>query len=292
MTQLSLSDIANKERTRRLGLWEKFCAENDHDDVEKQTLRDLGIYGGAQGIWYDKKTTSKVIESGLTVSILHTGVDYEDDLFDDGLIYDYPSTDRPPGRDKAEIQATKAASNLGMPIFAILPSEQSASRRRVELARVEDSSELEHHFLIAFTESDFSPQYETTEDDFNLTDLNPPKKTKSKSARGVRQQKFRDNVLRNYGPSCAFCSITEPKLLDAGHIRPVKKQGSYHVGNGLPMCPSHNRGFNKFVRIEPSTHAIVVESPLQIGVTRTDILHLSDLPHPSALEWAWENSDD
>jgi putative restriction endonuclease len=51
------------------------------------------------------------------VSILHTGRHYPDDLSDDGLIYHYPTTHRPPSRDSAEIQATKNTAALSLPIF-------------------------------------------------------------------------------------------------------------------------------------------------------------------------------
>src|SRR5262249_52488857 len=54
-------------------------------------------------------------------SILHTGRHYPDDLSDDGVIYHYPTTKRPAGRDAAEVQATKNAAALSLPIFAILP---------------------------------------------------------------------------------------------------------------------------------------------------------------------------
>ena len=98
------------EHNRRLNLWHTISKER-LDDLEPGRLRDLGIYGGAQGIWVDKAHTAspEIGPDGATVAILHTGRHYADDLSDDGVIYHYPKTSRPPARDAAEVQATKNA---------------------------------------------------------------------------------------------------------------------------------------------------------------------------------------
>jgi len=56
---------------------------------------------------------------GVTVSVLHTGSSYPDDLANDGVIYHYPTTSRPPGRGASEIEATKEAARLRLPIFVV-----------------------------------------------------------------------------------------------------------------------------------------------------------------------------
>jgi hypothetical protein len=99
------------ELVRRLKLWEQVSAR-EVGNVDPGTLRSSLLYGGAQGIWVDKGTTGGLAKDGVTVSILHTGRHYPDDLSDDGLLYHYPTTRRPPGRDAAEIQATKSAAAL------------------------------------------------------------------------------------------------------------------------------------------------------------------------------------
>jgi hypothetical protein len=45
------------ETARRLDLWKTISNER-LDDLEPGRLRDLGIYGGAQGIWVDKAHTA------------------------------------------------------------------------------------------------------------------------------------------------------------------------------------------------------------------------------------------
>lgn len=72
-------------------------------------LRELEIYGGAQGIWVDKARTSIVTPEGVAVGLLHTGSSYADDLADDGVIYHYPQTWRASGgRDAAEVAVPRA----------------------------------------------------------------------------------------------------------------------------------------------------------------------------------------
>lgn len=92
-------DVAT-ERERRLRIW-RTISNQSLADIEPKQLRDLGIYGGAQGIWVDKAHTAspEIGPHGATVGILHTGRHYADDLSDDGLIYDYPKTGRGPSRD-------------------------------------------------------------------------------------------------------------------------------------------------------------------------------------------------
>jgi hypothetical protein len=78
------------ELSRRLVLWEQISL-GDAADIEPTTLHSMRMYGGAQGIWVDKKTTAPLSADGqgVTVSILHTGRHYPDDLSEDGLIYHY-----------------------------------------------------------------------------------------------------------------------------------------------------------------------------------------------------------
>ncbi len=55
----------------------------------------------------------------MTVGLLHTGSSYADDLFEDGVLYHYPSTGRGPSRDLAEVEATKWAAQLRLSVFVI-----------------------------------------------------------------------------------------------------------------------------------------------------------------------------
>jgi hypothetical protein len=119
-----------EERDRRLWLWADLDRNNITTRARPDDLRQRRVYGGAQGIWIDKHATGQIVgnEGGATVSILHTGRHYPDDLSDDGVIYHYPKTLRRGLRDSAEIEATKRAARLELPVFVILPGPTADTR--------------------------------------------------------------------------------------------------------------------------------------------------------------------
>jgi hypothetical protein len=96
--------------------------------------------------------------ANIAVSILHTGEHYPDDLSEEGLIYHYPETRRPPGRDRSEIDATKAAAELKLPIFVILSEPSDPTLRRVRLGWVADWDDASKQFLVLF--GDERPTYQ------------------------------------------------------------------------------------------------------------------------------------
>jgi hypothetical protein len=110
--------------------WRRLLERGGPDDVSPALVRELGVYGGAQGIWVDLERTAALVggKVGVTVSVLHTGQHYADDLAADRLLYHYPDTSRPPGRDKGEIDATKNAARLELPLFVILRGSKDSLR--------------------------------------------------------------------------------------------------------------------------------------------------------------------
>ena len=68
------------EKQRRLAMWSDLLAAGGPNGVQPSLLRQLRIYGGAQGIWVDRQLTSSVEDMGITVGLLHTGVHYPDEL--------------------------------------------------------------------------------------------------------------------------------------------------------------------------------------------------------------------
>ena len=102
-----------QERERREDMWAELLAAGGPDRLLPRLLRDVGVYGGAQGVWVDTDRTRGIDGvGGVTVSLLHTGRHYADELSADGVLYHYPRTGRPPGRDRSEVEATKAAGRL------------------------------------------------------------------------------------------------------------------------------------------------------------------------------------
>ena len=115
--------------------------------LSPELLREVGLYGGAAGIWLDKSKTSQISQSGVAVSVLHTGKHYDDDVDEDGIIYHYPTTRRHPSFDANEIESVKQAGILQIPIFVIL---KKGKYREVRRAWVSDFDDVNRLFLIEF----------------------------------------------------------------------------------------------------------------------------------------------
>ena len=231
---------------------------------------------------------------GVTVGILHTGRHYPDDLSDDGLIYHYPTTHRPSGRDAAEVRATKNAAALSLPIFVILPGMSSAAKRSIRLGWVVDFDDENKQFLILFGER--KPEYQAAANQetlFALTGGPTHRKTTTKARPG--QQRFRFQVLAKYGCKCAVCTITHPSLMKAAHICGKAHNGSDDWRNGLPLCSTHHDAFDAHLfTIHPDTLVIATipsVSPASIGITTKTLTPVHRQPHPEALSWRFAKTN-
>jgi putative restriction endonuclease len=293
------SDRLASEVVRREGMWAALLAAGGPDDVEPGLLRELGIYGGAQGVWVDAARTASVTggSSGVTVAVLHTGTSYPDDLSEEGLVYHYPATTRPRRRDANEIEATKQAGWLRVPIFAVLFGETSSSLRRVRRAWVERWSDREASFLIAFsdrpTPQEMDPNADTApaeDGPFFLTATAEERKGLRKIRPG--QSRFRFEVAARYGQMCAVCAVAVPQVLEAAHICEKQTSGSDDWRNGLMLCATHHRAFDRGLwAIDPTALAVVVRkngpSEASLGITKRNLSALRSRPHRAALDWAW-----
>jgi hypothetical protein len=278
----------------RLKLWQDLAETDGARIVKPQRLRDLRIYGGAQGIWVDKSRTRYLTPdgTGVSVGLLHTGTAYPDDLSDDGVLYHYPSTERPPARDVAEVNSTKAASKLDLPVFVITPGP-SSTERNVRLAWVEDWDDRAGLFLISFGEGRPKSALSDADEDqlFELTDETPRRRAETEVRHG--QQRFKFQVLKRYGPSCAVCGIEVLVLLDAAHLCPKGNRGSDDPRNGLILCAVHHRALDAgLFAVHPETTQIHFR-PLglrrdHLRITYRSLAHLPRQPHRQALEWLWK----
>ena len=145
------SRAVDDERLHRFTIWGELQADSGTGAVAPATLQRLGLYKGQRGIWVNKARTADLTGDGvgMAVRMAHTGTVYDDDLSDEGMIYRYPRTGMP-GRDKNEIEATKAASRLGIPIFVIASSPESSSLAQVRLGWVAEWDDLTEQFLVMF----------------------------------------------------------------------------------------------------------------------------------------------
>ena len=257
-------------------------------------IRDLGMYGGAQGIYRDSKNTAELTEdgAGVTVSILHTGRHYDDDMGLHELMYHYPKTDRPPSMDQGEIQATKNAGLLGLPIFVI---SNEGKLRQVRIGFVEDWDDIAEVFLISLQEQWAVPDKvadEETLEAFALTAANDTKLALTASR--PNQAKFRFSVLKRYGHKCAVCHIKVTDVLAAAHIRDKRHDGSDDPRNGIVLCQTHHTAFDKHLfGIDPTSLEIKMSEgtdPDHLGITEFQLTMERGMPHQDALEWRWSET--
>lgn len=280
-------------------MWEGLIEKGGPNNVSPNLLRELGIYGGAQGIWVDKQTTqlNTAISTGVTVALLHTGEYYSDELSDIGITYHFPKTNRPPSRDLGEIQATKEAHNLSLPVFVISLPYPRAPVRNVKLGWIESWDDETGVFYITFIKEEpnailYQPQDKET---FSIkeeeTDTTAVVKTRPE------QQRFSFLVFQRYGEQCAVCDIEITALLDAAHLVPKKENGTDDPRNGIVLCVLHHRALDAgLFCIDPNSLHIALKkngpSAQDLRITKDSIAHLRELPHRDALSWRWERWTD
>jgi hypothetical protein len=206
--------------------------------------------------------------------VLHTGRHYDDDLSDEALLYHYPLTGRPGGRDAADVAATKAAARLALPVFVIL---QTGSTRTVRKAWISAWDDEERLFLVEFAPAPVPRESPPTDDQpFVMFEEHDEV---MRLVRGrPNQQRFKLQVLHRYGGQCALREVTAPELVQAAHLVPDSDRGSSDPRNGLPLCSNHRLALDRgLVAIDPPTRNIVVlggHTARALGVLRSSLDHL------------------
>ena len=288
--------LVQAEVDSRLRKWDELRQKSNLDRVLPTTLKQLGIYRGQAGIYADRTRTVALSDGtvGVTVSVLHTGSAYPDDFGDEGAVYHYPKTGRPGASDRNEVQATKWAAWLRMPLFVISYPTLGATVREVRLGWVTRWNDESAIFHIAFGANPPAPlsdkKLPADEETFVLESDSPSIVRLSKARPG--QAKFKFEVLRRYGHVCAVCDHDVPEVIDAAHILAKGQRGSDDARNGIPLCATHHRAFdaNLFV-IHPETLGISFPtaraSRQSLRITRSSIAHLPAKPHETALRVRW-----
>ena len=281
------------ERKLRFAFFERLEPEDwVARDVAPATLNarvdGFCAYRGQSGIWYDAGRTRNLAGPGVTVSVLHTGRYYPDDLSDDCVVYHYPVTTRQ-GKDAVEVAATKNAAELNLPVLVIT---EVGPNRDIYLSWVADWDDETREFLILFASSATPPAVaESIESEWVKFSDKP--KHRVEVLRRDRDPQFAFRVRQRYGAACAVCRLAVVGLIDAAHIIPVADGGSNDPRNGIPLCPTHHRAFdqNAFL-VNPHTLELVtpgVDSLDDLRIPVTSIDHLPAKPHVEALAWRWES---
>lgn len=253
-------------------------------------LRELGLYGGAQGIWVDKNRTATLASEGVAVGVLHTGRHYADDLDISGVVYHYPQTRRPASRDMNEIQAVKNAAALQLPVSVISESGPGGRHRVVRRGWVVAHDDQAQVFLIEFSAQ---PQPVPTVPQVQQAPFATQAvrgRSRVEAERLERDPKFKFQVLRRYRGRCALSGVAVAEMLDAAHIIPVEADGPDDERNGLLLTAGLHRAFDAGLwAIDPETLLVVTRpqgpTAAAMGIAVESIEHLELRPHTQALEW-------
>jgi hypothetical protein len=284
---------AEAELSRRESMWASLLEAGGPLGLPARLLREVGVYGGAQGVWVDTGRTRAINGAGgVTVSLLHTGRHYADELSADGVLYHYPRTSRPPGRDRSEVEATKAAGRLRLPVFVVTPGVPG-SRRNVHKGWVEGWDDDAQLFLVTFADE---PPPRPPGDDGQSPFALESEITRSRRSVVDRpnQQRFKFAVLKLYGPVCAVCDLAVTDLLQAAHLRGKAEGGSDDPRNGLVLCALHHLAYDRglFAIVPTSLELCVLPAGPDAGelrLSRRSLQHLSRKPHQEALNYAWSS---
>ncbi|WP_222107692.1 HNH endonuclease [[Actinomadura] parvosata] len=283
-----------RELDWRMSVWAQLQSLSRATNVVRVTageVRHLGAYGGAQGVWSDAARTKSLHPHGFCISVLHTGRHYADDLTRNGIIYHYPATKRPAGRDASEIAALKASAEARLPIFVI--TQPSDKWRDIFLGWVEGWEDRSQIFSISF-DNTFPAKLETEdtsdEEPFQLTRSSENTKTRKTKAR-PNQRVFKLRVFQRYGPRCPLSGVSVPQMLEAAHIMGHAEGGTDDPRNGIPLNVALHRAFDAHLfAFDPDTLEVVIRDG---GPSLDDLgirypAGLKDLPRPphrDALNW-------
>ncbi len=201
----------SSEYARRRRMWESLVAAGGPNGSAPSLLRELGIYGGAQGIWVDKQITGSISPNGvgIAVGLLHNGLSYDDDLFDDGVIYHFPDTKRPAGRDAAETAALRNLFEHRLPVFVITPTALDSTQRDVHLGWVIDIDDAGAQCLVKFGNEQPTAAPAPTASEFRLEASREERAQMEKRLK--RSPRFAFDVGKRCGWQAQFARLTSSR---------------------------------------------------------------------------------
>ena len=278
------------ELERRLAMYGELIAHGGPADVPPARIREIGLYGGASGIWSDGTRTRNVDgPESIAVGLLHTGRHYPDDLSDDALLYHYPSTGRPGGTDRAEVTAVKRTAELRLPVFVVLSHGTARTIRKGWVVTWDDSQQL---FLVEFGPLPVRLERGDKIDSTSFSLREDREDTFRKTRSRPNQQRFKIQVIQRYGGRCALCGSEVKEWLHAAHLAGDAERGSNDPRNGLPLCSNHHAAFDRgLLALHPDDGSVYLQgySAAQLAITVSDLTHLPAMPAPEALRHRWDN---
>jgi len=283
--------LVEKELLHRLDILAKAQSLESWPLLSPSEVRDLGMYGGASGVWVDKTRTQEFAKEGVAVGLLHTGRHYDDDIDESGVLYHYPTTQRPESRDNNEIQSIKNAKSLKLPVFVI---RNVGARKKIDLAWLEDFDDQLRICVLTFHGvNPDSNTFKSTQQISALPLFGTRKKSTMEVLRAERDPLFKFNILRRFQGSCLVTEINVTEMLDAAHIIPVASGGTESSENGMLLSASAHRALDSGLwAINPSTLQVETKkdgpSAQRMKLLVTDLSHQADKLNLEALEFRYK----
>ena len=283
--------LVENELLHRLDILARAQALDSWPLLSPGEVRDLGIYGGASGVWVDKTRTQEFAHEGVAVGLLHTGRHYDDDIDESGVLYHYPTTQRPESRDNNEIQAIKNAKSLKLPVFII---RNIGTRKKIDLAWLDDFDDQLRICVLTFHGVNPEANVHRSSQELSVLPLfGPRKKSTVEVLRAERDPLFKFNILRRFEGRCLVTQIDVTEMLDAAHVIPVASGGTESSENGILLSASAHRALDSGLwAINPSTLQVETKkdgpSTERMKLLTTDLSHQSNKLNLKALEFRYE----
>lgn len=275
------------ERARRESLWRMLRERGGPTNVPSTVVREAGLYRGYRGVYADlANTRSEAFPNGIALTVLDLGKAYANEMTDEGVIYHFPVTARP-GRDQAEIEALRAAFKTGLVVFVLTTAP--GEKRTVLRAYVEDLDSDSGLALLTFSGESPRPVPPPPDAEFTLTEEEDEAVWAKRRAR-PNQARFAFAVMQRYGRRCAVCELDVGIAIQAAHLRSKARRGADDARNGLPLCANHHVMFDGGLwgfNMEGGVMTHPDWDMERLGLVRSDLSHLSELPHREALDDAW-----
>ena len=288
---MSISQF-EQELNRRLDLFHTAKSLAKSGLNTPKDLKELGIYGGASGVWVNKSITAAIDPVGVAVGLLHTGKHYDDDIDDTGVLYHYPTTNRPELRDQNEIEAIKNLAKYNLPVFVI---RNVGNFRKIDLAWLNDFDDALRICVLTFNGKD------KINNSFTSPKINTPielfgshRKTKAEIYRAERDPHFKFHILQRFEGKCLVTGTDVIQVLDAAHIIPVANRGTEALENGLLLNASAHRAFDAGLwTINPDTLKLETQPDgpdlRRLRITTLDLKNVDSKLNREALEFRYKN---
>lgn len=204
---------------------------------------------GPQGVFKPKELTDGPLSLLSTLASTYT----DEHLDGDTVLYDYA----PPQREH-ENEGLKAIAQQGRPVLLFTQVKAKPSPEYMVFAPVAllDFDDVARKVRLSLTSA--------AQDVDGIPAPLPSLFSKAYSETTVQarlhQAQFRHDILAAYTDRCCVCELRERPLLDAAHILPDRlPEGVPTVRNGLAMCPTHHRAYDRDIVLVNDNYKIEIK---------------------------------